>query len=70
MKQMMKRVEELENKHQSDPKIDYSNLEDEELLELEQLLLKTGVNENYSLLTDKELNRMIELINKAENETN
>lgn len=60
------RLEKLEVKHPSESDIDFSKFTDDELIELKGLIKKTGENEDYSLLSDKELNRIIELCNKAE----
>jgi hypothetical protein len=61
-----KRISQLEQKQPSEPDLDFSNFTDEELIELEELIVKSGENEDYSLLSDDELKRVIELCNKAE----
>ena len=68
MNQIVKRVKHLEELQQVDPEVDFSNFSDEELIEIKGLIEKLGENEDYSLLSDCELNRLIELLNKAENE--
>ena len=60
------RLIQLEEKLTLTPDLDFSNFTDEELNELENLIIKTGENEDYSLLSDEELNRIIEQCKKAE----
>ena len=60
------RLIQLEEKQTLKPDLDFSNFTDEELNELENLIIKTGENEDYSLLSDEELNRIIEKCKKAE----
>ena len=61
-----KRISQLEEKHTSEPDLDFSNFTDEELIEFEELIEKTGDNEDYSLLSDEELIRIIDLCKRAE----
>ena len=66
MKQIEKRLDKLEAKHPSESDLDFSKLTDEEVIELNEIAKKTGKNEDYSLLSDEELNRIIELCDRAE----
>ena len=68
MNQIVKRVKHLEELQQVDPEVDFSNFSDKELIEIKGLIEKLGENEDYSILSDSELHRLIELLNKAENE--
>ena len=63
-----KRLSQLEQNQASDPELDFSDFSDEELEEMQRLIEKLGEDEDYSLLTDQELDRVIELCKKAENE--
>ena len=66
MMTLSKRINKLEEKHSLKPEIDFSDFTDIELIELKELILKTGENKDCSLLSDEDLNRINELCKRAE----
>lgn len=69
MRSQRKRIEKLESKNPTDPAEDFdaSKLKDSELARFEEIAQKVVNNGNdYSVLTDPELDTLLSLIEKAE----